>query len=251
MELDFAFALLGAHGISTHRLPHANEIKIPEDVLKRIAEATDVAAAQNPAMVQSIHWALNSVLGDWLTFQSIRAMESSGHSIRPVLRAARGLLVALRNLDENARIALQAQVDAFQDAKKGDEFYDMPIETQSKGNTTVEEYEDMAGDLMAAANKAVGFQLMKPVKEAAIKAGKPRRGGAPKGHRHHELYLLVFRLRVAIEEVGKGRLTYDRITGGSLLKVLEELRPYTKFIPRRLPMRALEEMTRRKTGQKK
>jgi hypothetical protein len=54
--------------------------------------------------------------------------------------------------------------------------------------------------------------------------------------------LLVVRLRAAIEGVAEGRLTYDRITGGRLAQVLEELSPYVKFIPRPLPMRALEEI---------
>jgi hypothetical protein len=233
-------------------------------VLKRIAEATGVAAEEYSDVVQAIHQNLNYVLHHWLWFQSLGAMESSGHSIRPVLQAARSLRDALRNLDENGRIALQAQIGAvaFDNAKKGEarnphrDSIPVPLfgETGCCGSYQVEQletYEEMAGDLMAAAKKAVEFRLNAPIERTRREHGTKSRGGAPKGPRHHELQLLVLHLRRAIEEVGKGRLTYDRVTGGSLVQVLEELRPYVKFIPSPLPMRALQEMTRRKTRQKK
>jgi hypothetical protein len=173
-DLNHYLVLLIAHGIHSMRAPHADEIKISEDVLKRIAEMTGIAAAEYRDAARAIHWALNSVLDDTLMIQSIRALESSRPSIRPVLQAARSLLTALRNLDESARIALQAHVDAFHDAKLGDRYYEIEMEKMEKEDRgeeildenrrgIIEEYEEMAADLMAAAKNGVEFRLNEPV----------------------------------------------------------------------------------------
>jgi hypothetical protein len=216
----------------------ANDIArslIPVEVLEEIGEIAGVSESSRTQVRLSIRSVCEIAAMSWRRRNSDPFSAPVRQSLRPIQRLAKELHRQIAGLDHEARRLLHI---CAEDAEDG--YRLVPTDHGRHRNITIDDYAAAVDDLAAAAKRVIEL------------GDKKRPPGAPKGSRYPELELLIGQLRRAIEHEGGGSLTYNRhAEGGTLVTVLKLLRPHLPLglIPRRLPWRALEAMTSRKTSE--
>ncbi len=206
---------------------------LPDSTLKKIAKATGVDDPHYAKMQLSVRTAVLVATEMWRAKQT----DFCKAPITPLVevsQAVRHLLQKIGALDSGQMRMLQVCLEDEADEDGGGDL-------RTHEYKAVQEYKTLIHDLGQAADKAVGVHQWNSSR---------RRPGAPRGPRNYPFRFLVGRLRTAIEFEATGRLTYERKTeGGTLVKVLELLRPHVDegLIPDPLPWSALEQITSRKT----
>jgi hypothetical protein len=206
---------------------------LPDSIFKKIAKTTGVDDLRYRQMQLSVRTAVDLATEMWRRKQ----IEFSKTPITPLIevsQAVQHLLQKIKALDAGQMRMLEVCLEDEGD----DDLEDAP---RIQGYKGVREYNSLMGDLGQAAEKAIEVHRWNSSR---------RRPGAPRGPRNYPFRFLVGRLRTAIETEGGGRLSYERKTeGGTLVKVLELLRPHLDegLIPDPLPWWALEQITSRKT----
>jgi hypothetical protein len=110
---------------------------------------------------------------------------------------------------------------------------------------------DDCGSLLKGLRKAASELSTDCLRGQQVKTGG--KGGRPPGSPNFILFFLIDRLLTVVEVECGGRLTFDRPTqGGSLVTVLDLLRPYAKdVIPAALPFRAIQDrVSKNRTSRK-
>lgn len=227
---------------------------LPNSILKKIAKATGVDDLRYGQMQLSVRTAVDIATEMWRCKQTV----FSKTPITPLIevsQAVQHLLLKIRALDAGQMRMLEVCLEDEEEDE--DDVEDAP---RIQGYKAVREYKALIDDLGQAAEKAIEVHRWDPSHRRLAGLGgeglrarpdrKGRRPGAPRGPRNYPFRFLVGRLRTAIEAEAGGRLSYERKTeGGTLVKVLELLRPHLDegLIPDPLPWWALEQITSRKT----
>jgi hypothetical protein len=222
-------------GFRKMRLSKGEDPQLSEKVLREIARIARVAPARYSIMCELLREAALEASRLCRAKRSANALDSVAvrKKLGPVLSAAKDLKAALSDLNDDASIALDAQIDR----NRGDLIYG------GWDNLRVEAYNCLITDLVRVCETTRDFRYVRG------------RVGAPSGTKHLVLKIFVGRLYFATAIEGGGiDLKMDRkAERGTLVEVLELIRDQgerIEFIPNPLPWAALEQMLPKKLAKK-